>query len=77
MAARLWAAYRALPSLPGNQITRAMIRQFGLGRAPAGACAQQGLHHLWAEHCREKRCDTCPCARPTDPAVYCPHEQDN
>jgi hypothetical protein len=45
-AALLCAAYHALPGLPGNQITRAMIRQLGLPRAPAGACAQQGLHHL-------------------------------
>jgi hypothetical protein len=45
LAAWLWAAYRALPGLPGNQITRAMLRQLGLPRAPAGACAQQGLHH--------------------------------
>jgi hypothetical protein len=75
LAARLWATYRALPGLPGNQITRAMSRQLGLARALAGACAQQGLHHVWAAHCREKRCDTCPCARPADPAVYCPHGQ--
>jgi hypothetical protein len=81
LAARLWAAYRALPELPGNQITRAMARQLGLARAPAGACAQQGLHHVWAEHCREKRCDACPCAaRPAtapDPAVYCAHGEDS
>ncbi|HEV2235043.1 MAG TPA: DUF2851 family protein [Ktedonobacterales bacterium] len=83
LAGRLWAAYRALPGLPGNQITRAMVRQLGLGRAPAGACAQQGLHHIWARHCREKRCDGCPCATPpaapphtADPAVYCAHEDD-
>jgi hypothetical protein len=80
LAARLWAAYRALPGLPGNQITRAMARQLGLARAPAGACAQQGLHHLWANHCREKRCGACPCAaRPTtalSPAVYCGYGED-
>jgi hypothetical protein len=62
-AALLRAAYHALPGLPGNQITRAMIRQLALTRAPAGACAQQGLHHVWAHHCREKRCDACPCAQ--------------
>lgn len=84
LAARLGAAYRALPGLPANQITRAMIRQLGLARAPAGACAQQGLHHIWARHCREKRCDACPCAAPPvppprqpDPAVYCAHEDDS
>jgi len=53
--------YVALPGAPSNQITREMARQLGLPRAPDGAAAQQGLHHLWAAHCREKRCDRCPC----------------
>lgn len=54
--------YHALTGLPANAITREMGRQLGLRRLPAGAAAQQGLHHLWAEHCREKRCEGCPCA---------------
>ena len=58
------AATDALPGLPSNQITREMARQLGLPRAPSGAVAQQGLHHLWAHHCREKRCGGCPCAAP-------------
>ncbi|HET9111125.1 MAG TPA: DUF2851 family protein [Ktedonobacterales bacterium] len=56
------SATEALPGLPSNQITREMRRQLGLSRLPSGALAQQGLHHLWATHCREKRCDACPCA---------------
>jgi hypothetical protein len=63
LAARARAVYAALPGLPSNQITRAMMRQLGLRRQPAGARAQQGLHHLWAQHCRAKQCAGCPCAR--------------
>ncbi|MFI5273672.1 MAG: DUF2851 family protein [Ktedonobacterales bacterium] len=61
LASRARAVYAALPGLPSNQITRAMGRQLGLPRQPAGARAQLGLHHLWASACREKRCDACPC----------------
>lgn len=57
-------AVAALPGLPSNQITREMARQLGLARLPGGALAQQGLHHLWARACREKRCAACPCAGP-------------
>jgi Protein of unknown function (DUF2851) len=62
LAARARAVYVALPGLPSNQITREMVRHLGLSRQPAGARAQQGLHHIWAQHCREKRCAGCPCA---------------
>jgi Protein of unknown function (DUF2851) len=54
--------FSALHGLPSNAITRTMARQLGLPRLPAGAQAQQGLHHVWATHCREKRCVGCPCA---------------
>lgn len=57
------AAIERFPGLPSNQITRVMAAQLGLTRAPAGALAQQGLHHIWERRCREKRCETCPCAR--------------
>jgi hypothetical protein len=56
------AAAESLPGLQSNQITREMTHQLGLPRLPSGALAQQGAHHLWARHCREKRCDSCPCA---------------
>src|SRR5258708_5974373 len=59
---RALEAFSALPGLPSNAITRTMARQLGLPRLPAGAQAQQGLHHVWATHCREKRCAGCPCA---------------
>jgi hypothetical protein len=63
------AVTEALPGLPSNQITREMARQLGLPRLPSGALAQQGLHHVWAQHCREKRCCGCPCAAPQDGSV--------
>ncbi|MGZ6389493.1 MAG: DUF2851 family protein [Ktedonobacterales bacterium] len=54
--------FTALPGLPSNQITRLMARQIGMSRLPSGAVAQIGLHHLWAEQCRHKHCERCPCA---------------
>jgi len=54
-------AYAALPGLPSNQSTRAMMRQICLPRLPTGAAAQQGLRHLWGQFCRDKRCSACPC----------------
>lgn len=55
------AIYGSLRGLPSNQITRLLTRQLGLARQPTGAATQQGLHHLWATWCHEKRCDQCPC----------------
>jgi hypothetical protein len=62
LARRVHAVYATLPGLPSNTITRLLTRQFGLARLPGGAQAQQGLHHVWARWCREKRCETCPLA---------------
>jgi hypothetical protein len=62
LSRRAREAFSALHGLPSNAITRTMARQLGLPRLPAGAQAQQGLHHVWATHCREKRCVGCPCA---------------
>jgi hypothetical protein len=70
LAERAALVYRALPGLPSNAITREMARQLGLTRLPRGALAQLGLHHLWAEHCREKRCDGCPCNLSTRSIVH-------
>ncbi|MGZ6392315.1 MAG: hypothetical protein ACXWQZ_24000, partial [Ktedonobacterales bacterium] len=55
--------FAALPGLPSNQITRLMARQLGMSRLPSGAVAQLGLHHLWVQQCRHKRCERCPCGR--------------
>lgn len=63
LAEQARAVFAALPGLPSNQITRLMTRQLGMTRLPSGAAAQLGLHHLWAQHCRYKRCESCPCAR--------------
>lgn len=57
------AVFTALPGLQSNTITRLMARQLGMPRLPSGAAAQLGLHHLWAQHCRHKLCESCPCAR--------------
>jgi len=51
--------YRAYPALPSNQVTRAMCKQLMLKREPQGACQQQGLHFIYAQTCREKRCSQC------------------
>ena len=51
--------YRAYPALTSNQVTRSMCRQLGLEREPRNACQQQGLHHIYAQTCREKQCATC------------------
>ena len=47
------------PGLPSNQITRAMCKQLLLQSEPKGACQQQGLHFIYAQTCREKRCSDC------------------
>ncbi len=51
--------YVAHPGLPSNTITRAMCRQLQLLREPAGSCQQQGLHYIYQQSCREKRCEVC------------------
>ena len=49
----------AYPGLSSNQITRAMCKQLLLKSEPRGACQQQGLHFIYAQTCREKRCNEC------------------
>jgi len=51
--------YSAYPGLSSNQITRAMCKQLLLKSEPKGACQQQGLHFIYAQTCREKRCNEC------------------
>ncbi len=60
LAAQAGAIAMAAPGLPSNAITRTMTRWLRLGRAPAGAAAQQGLHYLHAAWCRAKDCARCP-----------------
>ncbi|MDQ2718035.1 MAG: DUF2851 family protein, partial [Chloroflexota bacterium] len=59
LAARAEMAYLAHPGLASNQVTRAMCRQLQLQQEPRGACQQQGLHYIYRETCREKRCGEC------------------
>ncbi len=51
--------YHSYPALPSNQVTRAMSRQLLLPTEPRLACQQQGLHHIYQETCRAKRCGIC------------------
>jgi hypothetical protein len=55
-ARNLFIAY---PGLPSNQITRAMCKQLLLQGEPKSACQQQGLHFIYAQTCRQKRCIDC------------------
>ncbi len=55
-ARNLFIAY---PGLSSNQITRAMCKQLLLKSEPKGACQQQGLHYIYTQTCREKRCAEC------------------
>jgi hypothetical protein len=55
--------YTAYPGLPSNQVTRAMCKQLLLKSEPQGACQQQGLHYIYAQACREKRCSQCVIGR--------------
>jgi hypothetical protein len=51
--------YLTHPGLPANTITRMMCRQLQLERHPTGSCQQQGLHYIYQQSCREKRCERC------------------
>jgi hypothetical protein len=51
--------YSVYPDLSSNQITRTMCEQLLLRSEPKGACQQQGLHFIYAQSCREKRCHEC------------------
>ena len=51
--------YSAYPGLSFNQIMRTMCKQLLLKSEPKGACQQQGLHFIYAQTCREKRCHEC------------------
>jgi hypothetical protein len=51
--------YQSYPSLSSNRITRTMSIQLQLADEPAGACQQQGLHYIYQQTCKEKRCDEC------------------
>jgi len=51
--------YVRYPGLPSNQVTRAMSKQLLLQAEPRGACQQQGLHYIYQQTCREKRCTQC------------------
>jgi len=59
LAERAQVLYREHPGLCSNRITRGMCAQLQLGEEPEGSCRQQGLHYIYQETCREKRCEMC------------------
>jgi hypothetical protein len=61
LATRAHQLYLAYPALPSNRITRLMSSQLQLSAEPRQACLQQGLHHIYAQTCRDKRCAACLC----------------
>jgi hypothetical protein len=58
LATQAQQLYLSYPALPSNRITRLMSKQLQLAE-PRQACLQQGLQHIYAQTCREKRCATC------------------
>ena len=63
LEARARETYECYPALASNQVTRAMRQQIHLEREPRNACQQQGLQHIYAQTCREKRCEMCLVAK--------------
>jgi len=59
LAERALQLYEQHPGLPSNRITRMMCAQLRLSTEPQGSCQQQGLHYIYQQTCREKRCDVC------------------
>jgi hypothetical protein len=59
LAARAQELYEQHPGLAPNRITRMMCTQLRLPVEPQGSCQQQGLHYIYQQTCREKRCDLC------------------
>ncbi len=51
--------YRCHPGLPSNRVTRMLSAQLQLAAEPHTACQQQGLHYVYQQTCREKRCNIC------------------
>jgi len=56
---RAQAIYVQHPGLASNRITRMMCAQLRLPEEPRGSCQQQGLHYIYQQTCREKRCEVC------------------
>jgi hypothetical protein len=56
---RAQTIYVRHPGLSSNRITRRMSAQLLLPEEPHGSCQQQGLHYIYQQTCREKRCEVC------------------
>ena len=63
LSAQAQQLYVLYPDLSSNQVTRAMCKQLLLPEEPRSACQQQGLHYVYQQTCREKRCDVCMMGR--------------
>lgn len=59
LGVRAQQLYKQHPGLSSNRITRMMCAQLRLLVEPQGSCQQQGLHYIYQQTCREKRCDVC------------------
>ncbi|GAC1465902.1 MAG: hypothetical protein PVSMB5_08150 [Ktedonobacteraceae bacterium] len=59
LAERAHQLYLHHPGLPSNHVTRTMSKQLQLHKEPQGSCRQQGLHYIYQQTCREKRCSIC------------------
>lgn len=55
--------YSEHPGLPSNAVTRIMTTQLCLQHEPRSSCQQQGLHYIYQQTCREKRCEVCIAGR--------------
>lgn len=55
--------YKTHPGLVSNRVTRMMTTQLHLPVEPRRACIQQGLHYIYQQTCRAKRCEECIAGR--------------
>jgi hypothetical protein len=59
---RATRTYTALPGGGDNRILTRMRGIAGLATTPRSAISQQGLLHIWEEHCSRQDCRHCPLA---------------
>ena len=52
-------AEKLCPRWQQNRVANGIVAIVGSGNEPKGACQQQGLHFIYAQTCREKRCIDC------------------
>jgi len=60
LLSRIACILASYPPAPMHAVTRHMVDQLGLGRTRLTSAIQQGLLHLFSEHCRHGLCRSCP-----------------